>query len=66
MFYTEKEIHSVYDLKGSHVGRKATEKEKNSKNPVLKDIDFEDDGEKLYLGKNRKVIDQYTACVYFI
>ena len=40
VFYTDKYIHSVFDLKGSSQGRSATPKEIKSGNPVYKDNDF--------------------------
>ena len=40
VFYTDKYIHTVFDLKGSTQGRSATAKEIRSGNPVYKDNDF--------------------------
>ena len=40
VFYTEQPIHLRFDLKGSTLGRKATDSEKEQETPVLKDIDF--------------------------
>ena len=40
VFYTDKYIHTVFDLKGSTQGRSATAKEIKSGNPVYKDNDF--------------------------
>ena len=40
VFYTDKFIHTVFDLKGSTQGRAATAKEIRSGNPVYKDLDF--------------------------
>ena len=40
VFFTQKPIHLRFDLKGSTLGRKATEREKEQETPVLKDIDF--------------------------
>jgi hypothetical protein len=56
VFDTDKEIHAMYDLKGSHIGRAATEEDKKRSHPVLKDCDFEDEGRFIALGKERKKI----------
>ena len=50
VFFTDKEIHVMYDLKGSHIGREASPEEKESEHPVLKDIDMEANKQKLELG----------------
>ncbi|EGD71992.1 hypothetical protein PTSG_00008 [Salpingoeca rosetta] len=42
--------HRLYDLKGSKVDRKASDKERAKDLPCLKDIDFEEAQERLYLG----------------
>ena len=42
MFPSDKQIHLKFDLKGSTVGRAATELEKRALSPVLKDLDFEE------------------------
>jgi len=46
VFYTEKEVHRIYDLKGSRQGRESTEKEKQSPGCVRKDNDLVEDFEK--------------------
>ena len=58
VFFTDKDIHRRFDLKGSTVGRGATEAE-IEKNGVLKDNDLEDlrgrgTGQKMNLGPDRK------------
>ncbi len=40
VFFTENFIHENYDLKGSTIGRSATDKEKQQEVPVYKDLDF--------------------------
>ena len=40
VFYTQKPIHLRFDLKGSTLGRSATDREKEQETPVLKDVDF--------------------------
>lgn len=41
VFNTSLQIHERYDLKGSVVGRMASEEEKQKKNPILKDMDID-------------------------
>uniref|UniRef100_A0A7S1CBN6 PIPK domain-containing protein n=1 Tax=Bicosoecida sp. CB-2014 TaxID=1486930 RepID=A0A7S1CBN6_9STRA len=48
------EIHEQYDLKGSTVGRAATEKEKQRESFVLKDLDLIRSGKKMKFGEARK------------
>lgn len=48
------EIHEQYDLKGSTVGRAATEKEKARESFVLKDLDLIRSGKKMKFGEARK------------
>eukprot|EP00474_Spongospora_subterranea_P009263 CRZ09721.1 hypothetical protein [Spongospora subterranea] len=50
VFYTDKFIHEVYDIKGSTLGRKATEAEKCQETPVLKDVDFIDNNQVINIG----------------
>eukprot|EP01036_Dinobryon_divergens_P059104 gene59104-78859_t len=53
VFDTPQEIGVIYDLKGSLVGRKATEAER-TKGGVLKDLDLVEDGCKMQLGSKRE------------
>ena len=53
VFYTDLEIHRIYDLKGSTHGRAATEKEKRQETPVLKDLDFIENNEIIQIGKTK-------------
>uniref|UniRef100_K3X549 PIPK domain-containing protein n=1 Tax=Globisporangium ultimum (strain ATCC 200006 / CBS 805.95 / DAOM BR144) TaxID=431595 RepID=K3X549_GLOUD len=53
VFDTPLEIHSRFDLKGSKIGRRATQKERNS-NGVLKDMDLLDSGFRLQMGAERR------------
>jgi len=53
VFNTPLQIHRIYDLKGSLVGREATVMEKQ-KGGVLKDMDLVKDNQKLHLGKKRE------------
>lgn len=53
VFDTPVQIHTIYDLKGSRIGREATEKERKS-GGVLKDNDLVNDGTKLHLGPKRE------------
>mmetsp|Transcript_26803 Transcript_26803/g.39702 ORF Transcript_26803/g.39702 Transcript_26803/m.39702 type:complete len:528 (-) Transcript_26803:142-1725(-) len=49
VFNTEKEIHKIWDLKGSTLGRRAKRGD-----GVSKDLDFVDEGRKLKVGPNTK------------
>lgn len=53
VFYGRNEVHEMYDLKGSSVGRSATEKERSKglAHCVLKDLDLD---KKIKLGPGRK------------
>lgn len=53
VFYTDLEIHTIYDLKGSTHGRKATEKDKKQETPVLKDLDFLENNEIIRIGSSK-------------
>lgn len=55
VFNTPEEIHKIYDLKGSTIGRAATAKEKAS-GGVMKDLDLIDSGEKFHLGRKRSML----------
>ena len=52
VFDTPEKIHTVYDLKGSLVGRQASEKERTG-GGVLKDLDLVNDHKKLHLGSKK-------------
>lgn len=52
VFSTTERIHTIYDLKGSRVGRSATPEEKSS-GGVLKDNDLVSDGRRVLLGPKR-------------
>jgi len=66
-FYTSLPIHEKYDLKGSTVGRSATdeEKEKEQENAILKDLDIK---RKIKLGKELKqlFLEQLEADAKFL
>jgi hypothetical protein len=53
VFDTPAQINTIYDLKGSLVGRHATQTERES-GGVLKDCDLVDDHRKFHLGKKRR------------
>lgn len=44
-------VHRKYDLKGSLVSREASDKEKGKELPTLKDVDFLNKNEKVYVGE---------------
>jgi hypothetical protein len=48
---THKYVSECYDLKGSSVGRKATDSEKQKKGAILKDLDF---NRRLFLGPEKR------------
>eukprot|EP01084_Bolivina_argentea_P040478 74812_1 len=50
VFFTDLDVHTIYDLKGSTHGRKAKEKEKEQETPVLKDLDFLQNNEIIHIG----------------
>ncbi len=54
VFDTKKEIHAIYDLKGSSVGRFSTKEELANPNCVQKDNDFHSSGASIELGEGRK------------
>ena len=66
VFDTPEPIQKVYDLKGSLVGRSASQKDRDN-GGVLKDNDLIDDGVKLELGSKRKaIIDQLEKDANFL
>lgn len=66
VFDTPEEIHTIYDLKGSLIGRSATEREKQS-GGVLKDQDLLDGHKKLKLGgKKKEFIEQLRLDAEFL
>ena len=54
VFDTTMYVSERYDLKGSTVGREASEKERKRETPVLKDLDFLKRGSKLLVGRQMK------------
>ena len=61
-------MHKKYDLKGSTVDRDASEKEKQKKEPTLKDNDFVKDGVKMTIGEEakEKLLETLNADVGFL
>lgn len=54
VFYGDNEIHEMYDLKGSTVGRKVSDEDRlMPKQCVFKDLDMISCGQKIKLGPNR-------------
>ncbi|KFP32455.1 Phosphatidylinositol 5-phosphate 4-kinase type-2 gamma, partial [Colius striatus] len=51
MFSHRLPVHRKYDLKGSLVSREASDKEKGKDLPTLKDVDFLNKNEKIYVGE---------------
>ncbi|XP_040611354.1 phosphatidylinositol 5-phosphate 4-kinase type-2 alpha isoform X2 [Mesocricetus auratus] len=49
-------VYRKYDLKGSTVAREASDKEKAKELPTLKDNDFINEGQKIYIDDNNKKI----------
>eukprot|EP00742_Colponemidia_sp_Colp-10_P003628 GILJ01003862.1.p1 GENE.GILJ01003862.1~~GILJ01003862.1.p1 ORF type:complete len:536 (-),score=61.21 GILJ01003862.1:254-1795(-) len=68
VFDSDKEIHERYDLKGSTIGRAASEAEKAGICPVLKDLDFVNAGVKIRIGeaKKKQLLDQLEADCLFL
>ncbi len=66
VFDTTEVIHQIFDLKGSLVGRSATEKER-ANGGVLKDNDLVNDGVKFHLGnKKAAFIEQIAKDAHFL
>ena len=61
-------MHKKYDLKGSTVDREASDKEKQKKEPTLKDMDFLNDGAKVKIGDEakEKLLETLSADVEFL
>lgn len=55
VFDTPLEIHGRFDLKGSKIGRRASQKERTS-NGVLKDLDLIESGFRLQMGPERRAM----------
>ncbi|XP_011918949.1 PREDICTED: phosphatidylinositol 5-phosphate 4-kinase type-2 gamma [Cercocebus atys] len=56
MFSHRLPVHRKYDLKGSLVSREASDKEKVKELPTLKDMDFLNKNQKVYIGEEEKKI----------
>ncbi|TRY97800.1 hypothetical protein DNTS_008291 [Danionella cerebrum] len=54
MFSHRLTIHRKYDLKGSLVSREASDKEKEKDLPTLKDVDFRNNMQKVYISEEEK------------
>ncbi|XP_010003735.1 PREDICTED: phosphatidylinositol 5-phosphate 4-kinase type-2 gamma-like, partial [Chaetura pelagica] len=54
MFSHRLPVHRKYDLKGSLVSREASDKEKGKDLPTLKDMDFLNKNEKVYVGEEEQ------------
>lgn len=61
-------VHKKYDLKGSTVDREASGKEKQKKDPTLKDNDFLNDGIKIVIGEEARagLLETLRADVEFL
>ncbi|XP_059140450.1 phosphatidylinositol 5-phosphate 4-kinase type-2 alpha-like [Physella acuta] len=61
-------IHKKYDLKGSTVDRKASEKERLKTLPTFKDNDFLNDGAKIHIGpeEKKKLLETLQSDVDFL
>ncbi|RMC22869.1 hypothetical protein DUI87_00127 [Hirundo rustica rustica] len=61
-------VHRKYDLKGSLVDREASDKEKGKELPTLKDVDFLNKGEKVFVGEEqqREFMDKLKRDVEFL
>ncbi|KAI8838378.1 hypothetical protein BC829DRAFT_493039 [Chytridium lagenaria] len=69
VFPPNKDIHETYDLKGSTVGRRVSDKEvKENPRAVLKDLNWVERGRKLKLGpqKSRAFVEQMEKDVAFL
>ncbi|XP_050190744.1 phosphatidylinositol 5-phosphate 4-kinase type-2 gamma [Myiozetetes cayanensis] len=61
-------LHRKYDLKGSLVDREASDKEKGKELPTLKDVDFLNNNEKVFVGpeQQRHFMDKLRRDVEFL
>jgi 1-phosphatidylinositol-4-phosphate 5-kinase len=69
IFYSDLDVTKIYDLKGSTKGRELSQKEKASmKVPVLKDLDFLNDGTHINVGRvaSQKFVEQLQKGVKFL
>lgn len=68
VFASDLPVHSVYDLKGSRVGRSASRKDKSSANCIFKDNDFIEQGVRLQVGaaKKAQLVAQFRKDVTFL
>jgi hypothetical protein len=68
VFQTRKNIHERYDLKGSTLGRQATEEEKKKKTVTYKDLDFRERHMKIQIGPQKRsaLLDQLDRDCKFL
>src|SRR3989338_7916597 len=68
VFDTKLFVEERYDLKGSTIGRHASEKERKRETPILKDLDFLDSHRKLKIGAEmkQKVMSQLESDCRFL
>lgn len=68
VFDTQKDVLYRYDIKGSTVGREASPKERSRPRPVLKDLDFLNEGRKIRVGQKLKsiIIEQLKSDCHFL
>lgn len=68
IFQTRKTIHERYDLKGSTLGRAASEEEKKKDTVTLKDLDFRQRHVKIQIGPDKRnaLVDQLLRDVKFL
>lgn len=68
VFASDLPVHSIYDLKGSKIGRSASAKDKTSASCIFKDNDFVEQGIRLHVGasKKAKLITQLKRDVTFL
>jgi len=68
VFSSHLKVHTRYDLKGSTVDREASEKEREKKVPILKDLDFLANHVKISIGEEakEKLLETLEADVHFL